>query len=45
MYKRQLKDILAGTEVDGMFYVDPNNTNDLAFKKVSDLWYQVYNGE
>lgn len=42
---KSLKDILAGTEVDGMFYVDPNNTNDLAFKKVSDLWYQVYNGE
>ena len=42
---KSLKDILAGIEVDGMFYVDPNNTNDLAFKKVSDLWYQVYNGE
>lgn len=42
---KSLKDILAGTEVDGMFYVDPTNTNDLAFKKVSDLWYQVYNGE
>lgn len=42
---KSLKDILAGAEVDGMFYVDPNNTNDLAFKKVSDLWYQVYNGE
>lgn len=42
---KSLKDILAGTVVDGMFYVDPNNTNDLAFKKVSDLWYQVYNGE
>ena len=42
---KSLKDILAGTEVDGMFYVEPNNTNDLAFKKVSDLWYQVYNGE
>lgn len=42
---KSLKDVLAGTEVDGMFYVDPNNTNDLAFKKVSDLWYQVYNGE
>lgn len=42
---KSLKDILAGTEVDGMFYVDLNNTNDLAFKKVSDLWYQVYNGE
>lgn len=42
---KSLKDILVGTEVDGMFYVDPNNTNDLAFKKVSDLWYQVYNGE
>ena len=42
---KSLKDILAGTEVDGMFYVDPNNMNDLAFKKVSDLWYQVYNGE
>lgn len=42
---KSLKDILAGTEVDGMFYVDPNNTNDIAFKKVSDLWYQVYNGE
>lgn len=42
---KSLKDILAGTEIDGMFCVDPNNTNDLAFKKVSDLWYQVYNGE
>lgn len=42
---KSLKDILAGTEVDGMFYVDPTDTNDLAFKKVSDLWYQVYNGE
>lgn len=42
---KSLKDILAGTEVDGMFYIDPNNTNDLAFKKVSDIWYQVYNGE
>lgn len=42
---KSLKDIIAGTGINDLYYVDPADTNDLAFKKVSDSWYQVYNGK
>lgn len=38
-----LEEIMVGEEIDGLKYADPGNTNDLAFKQVSNKWYQVYN--